>query len=70
VIKGLAMDRLPQLIPAYFGNYKRMVYLAQTKSEKLQLMAREQADFLKLEYHYIYCGDQPLTQTLTPVLEA
>ena len=25
VIRGLGMDRLPQLIPAYFGNYKRVV---------------------------------------------
>ena len=69
VIKGLAMDRLPQLIPEYFGNYKRMVYLAQTDSEKLQEMAREQAEFLGLEFHYHYCGDEPLTQILTPQLE-
>ena len=69
VIKGLAMDRLPQLIPVYFGNYKRMVYLAQTDSEKLQTMARQQAEFLKLEYHYHFYGDEPLSQTLNSILE-
>lgn len=69
VIKGLAMDRLPHLIPDYFGNYKRMVYLAQTQSEKLQAMARRQAEFLQLEYLYRYCGDAPLKQLLTPRLE-
>lgn len=69
VIKGLAMDRLPQLIPVYFSNYKRVVYLAQTKSEKLQAMAQKQAEFLSLEYHYRYFGDEPLAQTLGPMLE-
>ena len=69
VIKGLAMDRLPQLIPAYFGNYKRMVYLAQTDSEKLQTMARKHAEFLELEYHYRFYGDEPLSQILHSFLE-
>jgi hypothetical protein len=70
VIRGLAMDRLPQLIPAYFGNYKRMVYLAQTDSAELQAMARKQAEFLGLDYHYRYCGDEPLARVLTPLLDA
>lgn len=69
VVRGLAMDRLPQLIPQYFGNYKRVVYLAQTHAEELQAMARKQAEFLGLDYHYRYCGDAPLTQILTPLLE-
>ena len=69
VIKGLAMDRMPQLIPVYFGNYKRMVYLAQTNSERLQTMARRQAAFLNLEYCYRFYGDELLAQTLKPVLE-
>ena len=29
VIKGLGIDRHPELLPLYFGNYKRVVYLAQ-----------------------------------------
>jgi len=70
VVKGLAMDRFPQLIPEYFGNYSRMVYLAQTRSEELQDMAAGQARFLQLEYHYHYCGDEPFTDILRPVLEA
>lgn len=68
VIEGLAMDRLPQLIPQYFGNYKRLVYLAQTDSAELQAMAQGHAAFLKLEYQYHYCGDAPLTQTLAEKL--
>jgi len=69
VIKGLGIDRLPQLIPVYFGNYKRMVYLAQTDSEKLQAMARKQAESLQLEYCYRFYGDQQLAQILVPVFE-
>ena len=69
VIRGLAMDRLPHLIPEYFGNYKRLVYLAQTQSDQLQKMAHEQAVFLGLEYQYHYCGDEPFTRTLAPLLE-
>jgi len=69
VIKGLAMDRMPQLIPVYFGNYKRLVYLAQTDSEKLQLLAKQYAEFLQLEYCYRFFGDDPLSECLKPVLQ-
>lgn len=68
VIKGLGIDRYPQLITDYFANYNRLVYLAQTDSEKLQAMAREQAKLLQLKYHYRYYGDEPLSQTLVPAL--
>lgn len=69
VIKGLGIDRLPQLIPVYFGNYKRMVYLAQTDSTELQELARKQAGVLQLEYSYRFYGDEPLSLALQPVLE-
>lgn len=70
VIRGLGIDRNPQLAPEYFGNYKRLLYLAQTDSEKLQAMARHQAEFLGLDYHYHFGGDAPLSRTLKPLLEA
>jgi hypothetical protein len=35
VVKGLGLDQRPQLKPVYFGNYKRVVYLAQTESGAL-----------------------------------
>lgn len=69
VIKGLAMDQLPHLIPVYFGNYKRLVYLAQTDSEELQERAKKYAEFLQLEYFYRFFGDDPLSESLKPVLE-
>ena len=69
VFEGLGLDRQPELMPIYFGNYKRVVYLAQTDSEELQLLAQSHAASLGLEYCYHYCGDQPFTQVLQPVLE-
>ena len=70
VIRGLGLDRQPQLMPMYFGNYRRVVYIALTESEELQAMAREQAHFLGLEYVFRYHGDRPLALSLRPFLEA
>ena len=69
VVRGLGLDRHPQLMPMYFGNYKRVVYLAQTGSEELQHMAQKQAGFLGLDYLYCFSGDEPLSLVLKPVLE-
>jgi hypothetical protein len=68
VVRGLGLDRQPQLLPLYFGNYRRVVYLAQTRDSDLEAMAREHAAFLGLDYLYRYCGDDPLALTLKPLL--
>ncbi len=70
VIKGLGIDRLPQLKPVYFSNYRRLVYLAQSDSQELQAMARRHAETLGLSYVFHYCGDAPLSAVLKPVLVA
>ncbi len=69
VIKGLGIDRLPQLKRVYFNNYKRLVYLAQSDSEKLRVMARKHADYLGLDYVCYDCGTTPLSNMLKPYLE-
>lgn len=56
VIKGLGLDRFPHLRDAYFGNYKDLVYLAQSEDPKLQDMARAAADRLGLNYVYHKVG--------------
>ena len=33
VIHGLGIDKHPALLPVYFGNYKKLVYLAQLESD-------------------------------------
>lgn len=69
VWKGLGLDRQPELASLYFGNYKRVVYIAQAESETLQDMAAEQAERLGLAYEYRFRGDQPLSALLQPLLE-
>jgi hypothetical protein len=64
VREGLGLNRHPQLMQQYFGNYRRVVYLAQRESDRLQKMAREQAVYLGLEYEYIYTGLDPLKKVL------
>lgn len=50
IIKGLGIDRHPQLLPVYFGHYTRLLYLAQLPDEKLDLKARAAAERLGLRY--------------------
>ena len=49
VIKGLRLDEHPELLPDYFGNYRRLVFLAQTDDPALVGRAREAAAYLGLE---------------------
>jgi Protein of unknown function (DUF1638) len=48
VWQGLGLDRHPELLPMYFGNYTRLVYLAQTDDASLLAQAEAAADRLGL----------------------
>ncbi len=52
IIEGLGIDRHPELLPLYFDNYKRLVYLAQRPDAELRRQAERAAEALGLEYHY------------------
>ncbi len=52
VIGGLGLDRHPELLPAYFGNYRRVVYLSQTEDPATLAAARAAAVRLGLEFHH------------------
>ena len=56
--QGLGLDRHPELMPAYFGNYRRLVYLSQTESMQLDAEARAHAQYLGLEYCHRHTGLQ------------
>jgi len=56
IIKGLGIDRHPQLLPMYFGNYTRVVYLAQTQTPKQMAAARAAAERLGLGFEYRFTG--------------
>ena len=61
VVSGLGLDRHPELKCEYFTNYRRVVFLAQTRSAELARLARSHADFLGLDYleHYTGLGVVP-----------
>jgi hypothetical protein len=66
VIGTLGLDRHPELMSTYFGNYTRLVYLAQTESDELTAMALRAADKLGLRFERIFTG----TGEMLPALDA
>jgi Protein of unknown function (DUF1638) len=56
VIRGLGLDRHPELLPAYFGNYRRLVYLAQTEDAALTAKAEAGAARLGLAFERRFVG--------------
>lgn len=48
--QGLGLDRHPDLLEAYFGNYRKLVYLAQVDDPALVEKAKQAAERLKLEF--------------------
>ncbi len=62
--QGLALDRHPQLLNDYFGNYERLVYLAQTRDDELCQIAKAAAGRLKLAYEYRYTGYGDLQKSI------
>ena len=56
VWKGLGIDRHPELLPLYFGNYRKLIYLAQTDAPELRAKAKKAAERLGLAYEYHFTG--------------
>lgn len=56
VIEGLGIDRHPKLQDAYFQNYRRLVYLAQTDDAELTRKAEAAAARLGLAFERIPTG--------------
>jgi len=54
--KGLGLEKHPELKDAYFGNYRKLVYLAQTEDENLTTKARKAAERLGLEFERHFTG--------------
>ena len=53
---GLGLNRHPELLSSYFGNYTKVVYLAQVHDEKLVENAKEAAKMLGLAFEYRFTG--------------
>ena len=56
VVKALWLDTHPELLNEYFGNYTRVVYLAQTDDPVLEEKARESAKKLGLDLVVLRTG--------------
>jgi hypothetical protein len=52
IIQGLGLDRHPDLLPLYFGNYEKLVYLAQVPDPQLEQQAEAAALRLGLTYEH------------------
>ena len=67
VIRGLGLDRHPELRDQYFGNYRRLVYLAQIDDPSLVAAARRAARRLGLRFEHRRTGFGELATTLGAV---
>ena len=56
ILEGLGIDRHPELEAMYFGNYRRLVHLAQTRDGSLRAAARAAAERLGLEFEHRFTG--------------
>jgi hypothetical protein len=56
VIRGLGLDRFPQLRDDYFGNYRRIVHLAQFDDPDIAAKAKAAAERLSLAYERRFTG--------------
>jgi len=63
-IKPLGLDRHPELARDFFGNYEKLVYLAQTDDPALEKVAQDAAAMLGLAYEKRFTGYGDLTTAL------
>ena len=69
IISGLGLDRHPELRNDYFGNYTRIVYLAQTEDAELVEKARAAADRLDLAFEVRQTGMGGLAEFIESHIE-
>jgi hypothetical protein len=70
VVRGLGLDRYPDLKPVYFQHYTGLVYLAQFPGESLLAKADEIAEYLELPLEVRHVGFGELETRLTELVEA
>ena len=70
VIRGLGLDRQPELLPDYYGNYRLLLYLAQPDDDDLRARARAAGERLGLADEERRTGYGDLVPSLTRFVEA
>jgi len=68
IIAGLGLDRHPELLSTYFGNYRRVVYLAQTDDPALTERARAAAERLGLDFERRSTGYGELAPSISQAI--
>jgi len=69
IIRELGIEDHPELLSMYFGNYRRLVYLAQRDDPALLEKARAAAARLGLEFECRHTGLQPFEDALRDMSE-
>jgi hypothetical protein len=65
VWEGLGLDRHPQLLPVYFGNYRRLVLLTQANDPRVVDLARDAAAKLGLTFEIVRTGLGPFAAAVS-----
>lgn len=69
IMHGMGLNKHPELLPMMFGNYKRLVYLAQRPTPELEARAQAAADSLGLTYTFKDTGYGELAQGIRATAE-
>ena len=64
ILQGLGLDRHPELLPLYFGNYRRLVYLSQLDPAPRMAEAQAAAARLGLAFEHRATGYGELQHSL------
>jgi hypothetical protein len=70
VVRGLGLDRYPELKPVYFKNYTDLLYLAQFADTRLLAKSHEIGQYLGLPLEIRQVGFGELETRLTELVEA
>lgn len=70
VVQELGLDHHPELREDYFGNYHRVVWLAQRPDAELTTAATKAAERLGLPLEVVRVGDEGLERELVELLHA
>ena len=70
VVRGLGLDRYPELKPVYFTNYTDLLYLAQFADPRLIVKAQEIGEYLGLPLEVRQVGFGALETRLAELVEA
>jgi len=67
ILRGLGIDKHPQLLPLYFGHYKKLVYLAQVVSDERVVAGQAAAQRLGLQFETHVTGYGDLAHSLARI---